>query len=460
MRRIFDFFHIDDIPALARPNYIAELKQMSLWGFLVGAVEGNMAGVVASKTFNASPLLTSIIWALPILINVLNPVWSNIIRGRPRARMFVILVSGASLGTLSVGLTSTEWKSWAALIFALQIGFTHLFLSGLITLRTAMWKVNYPQAQRASIAGRLQKLRILLSLLTSVALGALFNKNPELYRFVYPTMAILGLLSLWPIRRLRMRGEPTELRRFQAHLARNNGNENGRITLWQGLKESAAILRDDRPYARYMLAQFLLGSANFFTDPLLLIMLTKELEFSYSSSILLLFQVPTVLLLVSIRYWAKLFDRIGVLRFRIYNSACWAGAYLGVVISMAIIGLGGAELLPLALIVLTLSRVLNGLGRGGGAIAWNLGHLHFAREHQTELYMGIHVGLTGIRGLTMPLLAWAVSQYLLWASFGLPLLSATVAHIMFRRMAAADQQPSRECAPDREEPSGPRPDIT
>jgi hypothetical protein len=59
--------------------------------------------------------------------------------------------------------------------------------------------------------------------------------------------------------------------------------------------------------------------------------------------------------------------------------------------------------------------VFLGLGYAGGSLAWHLGHLHFAQPQRAELYMGIHVSLTGLRGLTMPGLG-----ILLWAWIGWP----------------------------------------
>ena len=44
-----------------------------------------------------------------------------------------------------------------------------------------------------------------------------------------------------------------------------------------------------------------------------------------------------------------------------------------------------------------------GVGRGGGALAWNLGHNDFASEERSVDYMSVHVTLTGIRGLIAPL---------------------------------------------------------
>ena len=460
MRRILDFWRVSDIPQLARRNYVAELWQMSLWGIVAGALEGPIAAVVVAKTFNASGLLTAIVFSIPISANLLNVVWSVILRGRQRIRTFTLIASAACVGILSIGLTDAAWGPWAARLFAAQMLFTHLFTSGLITLRTTMWRANYPQTHRAQIAGRLQTLRMLLSLLTAALLSALFDWHADYYRFVYPLVALVGLLSLWPLRRMRMRGEKAELRRLHAHLTRDNHNGNGRIGLWEGLKESAAILRHDRPYAQYMFAQFLLGSANFLTDPVLVYILTKRLELSYFSSTFLLFQVPIAVLLISIGFWARRFDRVGVLRFRIANSGCWTASYAFLTVAIAIIGLSDETAIAPAIAILLVARVLRGLGRGGGAIAWPLGHLHFAREHQTELYMGIHVALTGLRGLVMPLLGWAAYYYLDWGMFAIAFGFAGASHVLFRRLAAADHQPPRECASDRDEGPGPPPEVS
>jgi len=441
MRRLLDFLRIDDIPLLTRVNYLAELQQMTLWGAVAGAVEGSLASIIASKTFDASRLLTTIIWALPVLMNILNLGWGSILRGRRRKPAFFIVATCGLIAVGSIGLTPAGSQPWNAWIFAAQIGCTHLFLSGLITLRTTMWKVNYPTSHRARIAGRLQTLRLLLTLITASGLSLVFNKQPDAYRLLYPFVAVVGALSLWPLRRLRMRGERSELRQFREHVAqRNGGDDRPRLGLRAGLREASTILRTDKLFAKYMLSQFLLGAANFFTDPILVNALTKDLRFDYFSAQAILFLIPSAALLGSIRFWAPYFDRIGVLRFRIYNSACWVLSYAGISVAMVILTIGGREALPVVIPILVVGRLFNGLGRGGGAIAWNLGHLHFAGEHQTELYMGIHVGLTGLRGLLMPLLGLGATMLFGYPAILIALGLAATAHIMFRQLAASEQK--------------------
>jgi hypothetical protein len=452
MDRMLEFLRTRDLPQLTRPNYVAELRQMSLWGIVIGSIESSMASVVASKTFSASALLTTVVFATPVLAYLLNIMWGVVIRGRRRVHVFVVLGSGALLVVGSIALTPAVWKPWGGYIFAVQVGLAHVFMSGLVTLRTTMWKANYPQTHRAQIAGRLYTVSIMLSLLTTAVLSALFDRNPEYYRFVYPLVALLGFVSLGFVGRMHVRGEKGEARRFRARVAANQTGV-GRLGLVTGLQEVVGIMWRDRYFGKYMLAQFLLGSANFFTDPVLVTVFTKQLDFRYFSSTLMLYQIPIVMVLLSIRYWARLFDRVGVLRFRVYNSAAWAASYVCVTLGVATLDLSGGALMGPAVAILVLGRILNGLGRGGGDIAWNLGHLHFAREHQTELYMSIHVALTGLRGLTMPVLGWVAHRYLGWASFGIALALATAAVVLFHRMAVADGGGGPGSAVRRPEPS-------
>ncbi|MCK4343279.1 MAG: MFS transporter [Phycisphaerae bacterium] len=461
MQRIFDFLRFDDLPRMTRPNYAAELRQMMLWGVVEGAVEGGIASIVASKTFNASQVITTLVWALPFLINVLNVVWGVLLRGRARLHMFTVLAVCGLAGVCSVGLTSMKWTQ-GAWVFTAQVAFIHLFLSGLITLRTTMWRANYPRTHRARIAGRLQTVRLLLTLLTGAALSTLFDWHAGAYQIIYPLISGVGLLSLWPLRHMHVRGEKQELRRLREHIARPRAAAGTRLGhLWSGLREAGGILRSDRNYAQYMAAQFLLGSANFFTEPLLIIYLTKRFDFRYFDSALITTLIPITVMLGAIRYWAPFFDRIGVLRFRIYNSLMWTLSYVGVTVAMLIAGIGDElRFLPVAIVILALARVMNGLGRSGGVIAWFIGHLHFAREHQTELYMGIHVGLTGIRALVMPFIGWLCSLALGYGTFGIALLLATTSHFMFRRLAAADRGHARGLDNLPEAPNGQPSDMS
>jgi hypothetical protein len=413
-----------------------------LWALVLGAIEGNLAGIVVTKTFDASDRLTTVVWQAPIFMMSLNVFWGVIIRGRRRLQMLCLVTGCAALLIFSIAFASPQWKPWGGWIFAAQIGLTHLFVTGLVTLRSSMWQVNYPDSFRGRVIGRLQTIRFLFVPLSGAVIAAQFDLDPDHYRVVYPAVALLGLLSLVPLRRFRIRRERREIREYRAHLARSNREAGtNSLGLWTGLKEAAGILRHHHAFRRYMAAQFTLGAANFFTDPVLLAVITGTLAFDYFSSNLIMAVIPGVCSWIAIRFWAPYFDRVGVLRYRITNCTVWVGAYACVAVAMLIMGPTGGALLWVAIPILIVGRVLKGVAHGGGIIAWSIGHLYFARQHQVDLYMSIHVALTGLRALIMPHLGLAANHWLGNGSFAIAVAIAIAALLLFRRLARDDAQP-------------------
>lgn len=427
------------LPFMARANYLREMQHMTFWAFFANLVDGTFSSIIVAKTFHASPLVISLVWSTPLLAHLTTIFWSALVRGRPRIRSFTILAICAIGCILSVAFTPSDPAPWSAWIFTFQIGLARIFLSGIVAVRTSLWAANYPTSHRARIAGRIQMINATILIVNGAVVSQIFDHHPESYRFVYPAIALLGLLSLIPLRRIRVRGERRELQRLRAaEIAAHGQRYSTWETLVRGLRESAQILRTDRRFADYCKAQYFLGSANFMVDPVLTIVLVQKLSMDYAPSTLLAQQIPVLVMLITIRAWASLFDRMGVLYFRVVNSAFWLSSFCSMAVAMFAIHHGAPGWIGVGLIVL--SRLLAGVGTGGGAIAWNLGHLHFASKEQAELYMGIHVALTGLRGLVMPFLGTAAYAYLGWASMLISVGFGLGALLLFRRLAQDERR--------------------
>lgn len=448
MRRWLEFLRTDDIPRLARPNYLHEIRHMGLWGMFASMIDGSFSSIVVAKTFNA-PYLVPVVWATPMLAHLLSFFWGAVIRGRPRIRTFTILAILAAGSAGSIALTPSQWQPWGGWLFTAQIGASRIFLSGLVNLRTSIWKANYPQSHRARIASRIQALNALLMLTVGAVISTLFDHHAEYYQVVYPLLAVLGVVSLGPLRRIRIRGERSELRRLRAEFALSG---DGRGRLGRNFRDAWLILRRDRAFARYCGAQYLLGSSNFMVDPVLSLFLTQTLALSYFGSYLILEQIPTVVALLTIPAWARYFDRHGVLRFRVFNTAFWLASIALAALALTIHVLAGAPggsragwpvAAVVAVGVLVVARVITGIGRGGGTIGWNLGHLHFAGQHDADLYMGIHIALTGFRGLIMPFVGTWIYGLIGPAALLVSIALCTSAIVAFRRLANDDARDAR-----------------
>ncbi len=424
-----------DLPAMARPSFRTEWSYYLLLGCAVGAIEGNLVALIAKKTFGAPDWLTGLIWGIPISANLLNLGWGVLLRGRRIVPAMMALTLALGLLVASIGLSDPAYGSWVAVLFAIQVACVHLMMSGLLTLRVAVWRANYPAEVRARITSRLQTLRMLMLAVATTVIAWVFDHDPGAYRYLYPGLGLLSLLALLPAARLRIRREGSELR---ALAALREGEPSG--GLLAGVRESLGILRRDRTFARYMGAQFMMGSANFLTDPVLLTILIGTLQFSYSGTTRLMFVLPTVVILVSIHMWAGYFDRVGVVRFRVLNSALWIASYLCTFVAVLLIGDGANPWVAAVLGLLIVARLINGFCKGGGNLAWSLGHLHFASPHQASLYMGVHVALTGLRGLIMPLLGVWLYGRLGTPYFALPLGLSLAAFTVFRSLDRAERQ--------------------
>lgn len=402
---LLDLFGVARVPMMARRNYLIEVRHLLLWGVFAGMFEGSVSSIVVAKTFNGGPWLITLVMASPMFANLLGLVWGTVATGRRKLPLFMMLSGGTVLMIGSVALAPL--RPIGGWIFAGQIILARVLLSGCMTVRSGLWKHNYPASLRGRIAARLQLVRFSLAIATVTCVSVLFDLNPQIYTVVYPVAALIGALAVALLGRMHVRGEAAMLKRMERQRAARGAA--GLQGLLGPVHSAVAVLREDRDFRRYLLAMTLLGSANIMVMPIMTIMVTKQLSLSYYHSGNLLEILPRVLMMGSLLLWAGLFDRVGVVRFRVFNGLVWVGSSVFGGLAAAVIYFKPeflSETAPFAAAVtfVALSRLCEGLGKGGGAIAWNIGHLHFAEPARAEIYMGTHVFLTGLRGLVAPFL--------------------------------------------------------
>jgi hypothetical protein len=454
MHRFWQIFSTADLPEASRRNYRLELSHYLMWICLVGVIDPNVNAIVASKTFGAPGWLAAFIWSIPVLANLLNVVWGVILRGRRRVRMMVLLSLGVVVSVAALGLVPREPGSpWGAALYCLLLAVVFTFWSGLVTLRTSLWQMNYPGTHRARVAGRLQVVRLCGSLAIPITLGLIFDKTPDAYRFVYPAAAVVGLLSLIPLSRIRVANEDEEIASLRQHLTDRGQATSGRSGFFHGLRETFGILRLDKLYRNYLSAQFLLGSANFFTDPVLNVVLTQQIGLGYAYATIIMTSIRTVTMLVLTPWWSELFDRMGIFRFRVLNSSFWVAAHSFVAVGMIVFTVLGPGATAAVITLIVLARVFAGIGAAGGMIAWPLGHLAFSSQHDANLYLSVHVALTGVRGLVMPHLSTGLNVLVGNPSFVAAVLLAVTGHLLYRRLLAQENrkeagEPSQELLRD------------
>ncbi len=456
-----DLLGVGTLPFLARRNYYYEFKHIVPWSMLAGLVEGQFASVIVSKTFHGSPLLIAIATATPVAALTFSLIWGLLCVGRPKVRLLVYFAAGTALCAGIVGAIPTS--PTGAVWFICQMAAAQILLAGVVTVRSAVWKSNYPHSVRGRITARLQAVRIVTSNVT-VLLGArICDIDPTSYRYMFPCAAVLGLLGVSLLTRIHIRGERGELQRhgrprpdgdLRAGLA-EPFSLTALLSPGHVLRQMYRVFRRDRRFGQYCVAQFLTGTANLMVLAVVVAIVTQDLQlgdaWGFWISIGLIQVLQRLVMLVSIGRWARLFDRIGVVQFRVVNVACWSlSLVFGLAATLITQAAGqiGAIFLPLAVSLFAIRAIWHGLGLGGGALAWNLGHLHFARHDEAEIYMGIHVSLTGLRGVFAPLLGMWLYLMLGWPVWLIALALSLSSVSMYAWMARQEKREMKRQSPE------------
>ncbi|MFM2288123.1 MAG: hypothetical protein RL684_1266, partial [Pseudomonadota bacterium] len=170
------------------------------------------------------------------------------------------------------------------------------------------------------------------------------------------------------------------------------------------------ILRGDALFGRYMFWLGLYGSGNLMVNAQLVVLFNDRLHLRSLTQILLLTVTPMLVMPLFLPWWARMFDRGHIIEYR--SRQCWALVAAIVVLSAAVLLSQPWMLWP--------GAVLIGASYAGANLGWNLGHNDFATPGRAQHYMGVHVTLTGVRGLFAPAAGMACHEWIerLWPGYG------------------------------------------
>lgn len=412
-------YAVENQPRMARPSYAHELVTASTFPMAVAMFESGVIGVLAKKTFHVSEFELATIMAAPIFANLTSFMWAMLARGRRKIPFITLFQSAVILILLAVSFLPTVKPGPTLLVVAVVL--SRCALAGMVTLRSTVWRQNYPEALRAQITGRFTVMASLIMAVGPLVGFFIQDVSPESFRWLYRVVAVIAAVGVVSFSRIRLRGEKHLLtfERQPAAKPQPHG-EPGHVYAFEPGAEPVkrhtvwTILREDHDYRWYMVWQFVGGMANLlgnFALIRLVIQLTAGMTYEYATSILITTTIPMAIAMMTVPWWARYLDRVHIARFRTRQGLFWIASQFTTWLA-SLTGLVGLLALP---------RVIDGASRGGGMLAWNLGHNDFADRRMVPLYMGIHVTLTGVRGFLAPYLA--VTLLYGWEPDALPSLT-------------------------------------
>jgi MFS family permease len=379
--------------------YAREMWPWALLGMACGLVEGGTVAVLVKKGFtglvteHAVDFAVAIVSGAPALANISSFAWANLAHGRARIG---VLASLQAAFAIAVGLIALAPIAPGGLALTLcAVVAARVLWSGILTVRAAVWSANYPRHVMARVTSRIVMLSSLGIALVALLAGWVLDEHRSSARWLYLLAACCGLLAAFLYRAVRVRRE------YQL-LAAEAGIGMTESTF--SLRMFRQILREDPSFRSYMFWMSLYGSGNLMMTAQLVVLFSDRLHMGSMMQILLLTVVPLVLMPLFLPAWARLFDRGHIIEYR--SRQCWALVAAIVLQTLAVMFSIHA--------LLWLGAVLIGISYAGANLGWNLGHNDFASPGRAQHYMGVHVTLTGVRGLIAPPIGMACYELLIW----------------------------------------------
>ncbi len=405
--RAFGSMPAASMPPLSRGLYRRELTAWLFLPIMMGAVEGGVTGVIAKNAFSGHVPETWLNVAVAILTgagaiaSVTSFLWAALAHGQPKIRFLVRL---QLVTVVLVGQFAIAPRNTVGLLMLVAAGLgARICWAGVVTIRSTVWRANYPQHARATLAGRLVAVQSIMLAGVGLAIAWTMERNAASLPWLYAGAAACGLVGAVLYGRVRMRGHAALLR---------DERRGGMRAAASNPMQMVRVLREDPAYRWYMVWMFVFGIGNIAVTAPVVLMLKDLFGYGYLAGIVITTCIPIGVMRLAIPLWARLFDGIHVLQYRVWHA--WSFVVGNVAYVLAAITEEPA--------LMWIGAVFQGIAFGGGVLAWNLGHHDYAPLERASQYMGVHVTLTGVRGLIAPLAAVALYN----VSGGAPVLALCV----------------------------------
>ncbi len=276
-------------------------------------------------------------------------------------------------------------------------------VNAVIPLVTVIYERNFPVSERGRRVGWGMALRVVVSAVAGLAMGAVLRGDPGRWRLVVlagavaaATLALAG--AQWP----------------SAPLTRVAGVRN---RPWPHL----GLLRADRRLALTIVAWMFMGFGNLMLLPLRVEYLAEPrygIGADAARVTLLTVTVPSVVRLACLPVFGRVFDRVSFFAARIGVNVLFSLYVLAFFTGTSAAGLFAGS-------------VLFGVAVAGGDLMWNLWVTKFAPAGRVADYMGIHTFFTGLRAVSAPMVAFLVIERVslttvAWSAAGLMAVSSLI----------------------------------
>ncbi|TVR70826.1 MAG: hypothetical protein EA408_10570 [Marinilabiliales bacterium] len=251
-------------------------------------------------------------------------------------------------------------------------------------------KQNYTSESFGKLYSYATSSKKITTLASTFLFGLLLDRDPFAFVYIYPLVAVLGIMSVYLLTSIP----------FESEDRASPGIFSGQ--LFSGaLKRVADIFRTNRPYLHYQVGFMLYGLAFMGTNSVITIFYDRAVGLNYSSvafyknfyNLIAIFLLPVfgrMLANTDPRKFASL----------TYGSlAMYLLSFPATLIFPVYIDFMGIQIY----FALLAGVLFNSIFISTMAISWSIGSAFFCNRNEAGDYQSIHLSLTGVRALFMPL---------------------------------------------------------
>lgn len=231
------------------------------------------------------------------------------------------------------------------------------------------------------------KIVVLISTFTT---GLLLDMNPNSYKYFYPLVGILGVISIFQLTKIDFvqKEDPIQSSMWSA--------------LSNSFKRIFQILRLNVPFRHLEMGFIVYGFAWMSTHAVITIFYERALDLNYSS-VAFYNNAFNIIAIVLLPIFGKLIGKKDPRRFAIITFGSLMMFILFTALTEYINGY--TEILGIKLYYMLLMAVFfNGIFMASMPILWGIGSSYFCEPHEAADYQSVHMFLTGARALFAPII--------------------------------------------------------
>jgi len=252
-------------------------------------------------------------------------------------------------------------------------------------------KNNYKHEHFGRLYGRATTWNKIIMMTVTFLYGFLLDYNIYAFRYIFPFTAILGIVSVYLLTRIR----------FQNHVA-TNLNQKLSVALKESTKGMFKVLKANKPYSHFEVGFMLYGFAYMSTTSVITLFFSKELQLNYTS-VAFYKNGYNILAILLLPIFGRLIGRIDPRRF---------AALTFFSIMMFLLFLVLTEYFPyftwvadIKLYYVLIFFILSyGVYAATMSLLWSIGSAYFCKNEDADTYQAIHLTLTGERAIFAPIL--------------------------------------------------------